>query len=270
MQLLYGLCKSHGKGKMNMNLTKKMQTRQTQKEQNVMKKDFTKKNLTKKNLSKFLLTSVLTLGTGFTAMGGQVYGNVDEIQGNTISGWVYDTEEPDSPVTAAVFVADSQGNIIQKTITVADKQREDVAAKGYGSACGFSLTMDWSSLPDGAYTVHVVAGNQTIGGKHQYYKGGQRLHSLGTFKTTGYCPCRSCSSGWGARTSSGAIAQANHTIAVDPRIIPYGTKVMINGVVYTAEDMGSGVKGKHIDIFYNTHGEARLQGVQYAEVFLLN
>ena len=217
-----------------------MQTRQSQKEQNVMKKDFTKKNLTKKNLSKFLLTSVLTLGTGFTAMGGQVYGNVDEIQGNTISGWVYDTEEPDSPVTAAVFVADSQGNIIQKTITVADKQREDVAAKGYGSACGFSLTMDWSSLPDGAYTVHVVAGNQTIGGKHQYYKG------------------------------SGAIAQANHTIAVDPRIIPYGTKVMINGVVYTAEDMGSGVKGKHIDIFYNTHGEARLQGVQYAEVFLLN
>jgi 3D (Asp-Asp-Asp) domain-containing protein len=44
---------------------------------------------------------------------------------------------------------------------------------------------------------------------------------------------------------------------------------MVNGVVYTAEDMGSGVNGKHLDIYYNTHGEARLQGVQYAEVFLV-
>ncbi len=44
---------------------------------------------------------------------------------------------------------------------------------------------------------------------------------------------------------------------------------MINGITYTAEDMGSGVNGKHIDIFYNTHGEARQHGVRSAEVFLV-
>ena len=71
------------------------------------------------------------------------------------------------------------------------------------------------------------------------------------------------------RTSTGAIATANHTIAVDPNVIPYGTKVMINGVVYTAEDKGGGVKGNHIDIFYNTHGETQAQGTQYAEVFVV-
>lgn len=224
-----------------------------------------------KNLMKFLITAALTLNAGFTALGGEVHGNVDTLQDNTISGWVWDAQAPDTPVTAAVFVADSQGNIVQKTITVADKQRDDAAASGYGNgACGFSHTIDWSGLPDGAYTVHVVADNQIIGGKQQYYKGERpKLRSLGIFKTTGYCPCRRCSSGWGGRTSTGAIARANHTIAVDPRVIPYGTKVMINGIVYTAEDMGSGVNGKHVDIFYNTHGEARLQGVQYAEVFLL-
>ncbi len=95
------------------------------------------------------------------------------------------------------------------------------------------------------------------------------LVSLGVFKTTGYCPCKSCSEGWGRTTSTGAIASAHHTIAVDPRVIPYGTQVMINGVVYTAEDKGGGVRGHHIDIFFDTHAETRQHGTQNAEVFLL-
>ena len=95
------------------------------------------------------------------------------------------------------------------------------------------------------------------------------LVSLGDFKTTGYCPCRHCSAGWGRSTSTGAVASSRHTIAVDPRVIPYGTQVMINGVVYTAEDKGGGVRGHHIDIFFDTHTETRQHGVQNAEVFLL-
>lgn len=238
--------KSHGKGRIAM-----------------------KKTL-KKNLMNILLTGALALGSSLTVMGGEIHGNVDEIQDNSISGWVWDAQSPDTPVTAAVFISDSTGTIVKQTITTADIQRDDVAANGYGSgACGFYLDMDWSQLPDGEYTVFIVADNQNIGGKHQYYKGQRKLRSLGVFKTTGYCPCRSCSSGWGALTSTGTVASANHTIAVDPRVIPYGTKVMINGVIYTAEDKGGGVNGKHVDIFYNTHGEARMQGVQYAEVFLL-
>lgn len=44
---------------------------------------------------------------------------------------------------------------------------------------------------------------------------------------------------------------------------------MINGMVYTAEDRGGAVKGNHIDIFFDTHGETRQYGTQYTEVFLL-
>ncbi len=95
------------------------------------------------------------------------------------------------------------------------------------------------------------------------------LVSLGIFKTTGYCPCSRCSEGWGRATSTGAIASAHHTIAVDPNVIPYGTQVMINGVVYTAEDKGGGVHGHHIDIFFDTHAETRQHGTQHVEVFLL-
>ena len=95
------------------------------------------------------------------------------------------------------------------------------------------------------------------------------LTPLGIFTTTGYCPCESCSGRWGRLTSTGALACAGHTVAVDPQIIPYGTRLMINGVIYTAEDCGGGVNGNHIDIFYDTHEESRAHGIQAAEVFLI-
>ena len=44
---------------------------------------------------------------------------------------------------------------------------------------------------------------------------------------------------------------------------------MINGTVYTAEDKGGGVRGRHIDIFYDTHAESKHHGVQNTEVFLV-
>ncbi|MEG1781554.1 MAG: 3D domain-containing protein, partial [Clostridium sp.] len=60
-----------------------------------------------------------------------------------------------------------------------------------------------------------------------------------------------------------------HTVAVDKRIIPMGSKLLINGVVYTAEDIGGAVKGKHIDIFFDTHDQTRQFGSRTAEVYLL-
>lgn len=93
---------------------------------------------------------------------------------------------------------------------------------------------------------------------------------LGKFKLTAYCPCYQCSQGWGRKTSSGRTAQANHTIAVDPSVIPEGTHVIINGQEYVAEDVGGGVVGNHIDIFYESHSDALNFGVRYAEVYAAN
>ena len=39
------------------------------------------------------------------------------------------------------------------------------------------------------------------------------------------------------------------TIAVDPRVIPCGTKVIIGGHIFTAEDCGGAIQGNHIDIY---------------------
>ncbi len=97
---------------------------------------------------------------------------------------------------------------------------------------------------------------------------GRTLVSLGTFRLTGYCPCYSCSEGYGTLTSTGARATAGRTIAVDPRIIPYGSHVLINGHEYIAEDRGGAIKNKRIDIYFNSHAEAS-NVLQYAEVYLI-
>lgn len=91
------------------------------------------------------------------------------------------------------------------------------------------------------------------------------LKSLGTFKLTAYCPCESCSGNWGTQTSTGAIATEGRTVAVDPSVIPYGTVLIINGQEYVAEDCGSAVKGKVIDIFFNEH---KSDFREYVEVFV--
>ena len=92
---------------------------------------------------------------------------------------------------------------------------------------------------------------------------------LGKYKLTAYCGCKKCSGKWGTRTASGKKAKQGRTIAVDKRKIKLGSKVQINGKTYVAEDVGGGVKGKHIDIFYNTHSETRNHGVERSEVYLI-
>lgn len=83
------------------------------------------------------------------------------------------------------------------------------------------------------------------------------------FKTTAYCPCKECSGGYGNHTATGKIARSNHTIAVDPDVIEYGTEVTIDGITYTAEDCGGAVRGNHIDIFFDNHADVENYGVRY-------
>jgi 3D (Asp-Asp-Asp) domain-containing protein len=88
---------------------------------------------------------------------------------------------------------------------------------------------------------------------------------------TAYCPCAKCCGKWAnGITASGKTAKANHTIAVDKRLIPLGTKVIINGKTYVAEDTGGAIKGNKIDIYVSDHSTALRLGVYYAEVYLAN
>lgn len=61
------------------------------------------------------------------------------------------------------------------------------------------------------------------------------------------------------------------TIAVDPSVIPYGTKVYIPkfDMVFTAEDCGGAIKGNKIDIFMNSESECTTFGRQNIEIQIL-
>lgn len=96
------------------------------------------------------------------------------------------------------------------------------------------------------------------------------LQDLGVFKITHYCPCSICCGPHAnGITSTGVTATTNHTIAVDPSVIPYGSKVVINGQVYVAEDCGGAIKKNRIDIYVATHAEGEAKGTYNTKVYLI-
>lgn len=91
-----------------------------------------------------------------------------------------------------------------------------------------------------------------------------------TFTITAYCPCIECSEGYGTNTSTGKVATEGRTVAVDPKKIPYGTKLEIEGVgVRVAEDCGGGIKGNRIDLYFSDHQSALNFGRQTKQVTIL-
>lgn len=94
---------------------------------------------------------------------------------------------------------------------------------------------------------------------------------MGAFKITAYCNCRKCcgKNAVHGLTRTGTVPQENHTISVDPRVIPLGSKVMINGQIYIAEDTGSAIKGNIIDMYFESHQTALEYGVKYLDVYVL-
>lgn len=92
---------------------------------------------------------------------------------------------------------------------------------------------------------------------------------LGEFKITNYCTCEMCCGEWAdGITATGTTATAGRTVAVDPEVIPLGTKIIIEGETYIAEDIGGAIKGNRIDILRTTHQEALEEGVYTEDVYL--
>ena len=196
-------------------------------------------------------------------------GHLDSIDGNKISGWAWNSAAPDTPVSVTVTVVNAHtGDSLLAETATADIERDDLKTSGIGNgAHGFEI-------PDNTYMIKLSVNGQALPIAYQYDTEtgiikNATLVSLGTFKTTAYCPCRSCSEGYGRLTKTGTQATASRTVAVDPRVIPLGSHLLIDGVEYIAEDVGGGVKGKHIDIFYNTHSETKNHGVERSEVYLI-
>lgn len=85
---------------------------------------------------------------------------------------------------------------------------------------------------------------------------------------TAYCPCVRCCGKSDGITVTGVKAKANHTIAADPSVLPYGTEILTSLGEFVVEDCGGAIKGNKIDIFFNDHQEALEFGVKELTIWV--
>ncbi len=84
---------------------------------------------------------------------------------------------------------------------------------------------------------------------------------------------------WGAGTATGRLAQVGY-VAVDPKIVPYGSKLWIvahsdtspfvYGYALAADTGGAMLSGKNfVDLYYSTYSECVLNAVRKVDVYVL-
>jgi 3D (Asp-Asp-Asp) domain-containing protein len=106
---------------------------------------------------------------------------------------------------------------------------------------------------------------------------GLSLASRGSFEgrrviemvATGYGPDARCNGRWGSRTATGRRAGYG-VVAVDPRFIPLGTRLYVEGYGFAvAGDTGGAIKGNRIDLGHNSYREALRVGRRRVRVLVL-
>ena len=88
------------------------------------------------------------------------------------------------------------------------------------------------------------------------------------FRVTAYCPCRKCCGVWSGdgKTASGRSIRYNggRFVAADTSVLPFLTKVSVPGYAggrpVPVIDRGRKVRGRHIDLFFRSHRQAKQWG----------
>ncbi|HWR44456.1 3D domain-containing protein [Sporomusa sp.] len=101
-----------------------------------------------------------------------------------------------------------------------------------------------------------------------------RYKTVLDIKATAYAPGPHDNGQWGNLTYMGTQVRPG-VIAVDPRIIPLGSRLYIefadgNGMYGVAEDTGGAIKGNRIDIAMHSVDKAYDFGVQNVKVYVLS
>jgi len=93
--------------------------------------------------------------------------------------------------------------------------------------------------------------------------------SLGFFEVTAYCPCEKCCGEYAdGITASGHMIQAGDKFCAADPMISFGLKLEILGYGFVPVlDRGGAIKGRKLDVFFNTHQEALEWGRKKLEIY---
>lgn len=120
-------------------------------------------------------------------------------------------------------------------------------------------------------TIHVkdvpVAPPVTVHNTVSTYHGDMTYASCLSMEASAYLP----SDGNGAGITATGIIARRGVVAVDPDVIPLGTKVYIPGYgTAVAADTGGAIRGNKIDLCMESYGEAINFGRRSVDVYILN
>jgi len=97
----------------------------------------------------------------------------------------------------------------------------------------------------------------------------QQLH-FETYEVTAYCACEICCKGSAdGINAAGTKPIEGRSVAAD-RSLPIGTRLWIEGIgERIVDDRGEAIKGKRLDIYFDSHQDALDFGRQWLEVAII-
>ena len=97
-----------------------------------------------------------------------------------------------------------------------------------------------------------------------------------TVVSTAYCSCKLCCGKSPSHPAYGITASGKKasqgTVAVDPKVIPLGSRLKIEGfddTIFRAEDTGRAIKKNRIDIWHASHRSALIYGKKQLTITVL-
>jgi len=241
----------------------------------------------------------------FPAYAAKISGHLDSVTESSISGWARDKENSDAAVSVELTLmgGDDPEDVAVLSVNTKDNRSDHsfsyaIDWSQYKSASytvtaavvsgeeripleGFFIPLDGFFLYNketctaskleigpGFEPVNATAAIGQSRSENDSTNSGSETAGeyLGSFTASAYCSCDICCAG-STLTYSGTVPQPEHTIAADLDVFPLGTRLWIDGVVYTVEDMGGGIAGNRLDIYFATHEEALDYGLKTVEVY---
>ncbi|QIW88682.1 putative cell wall-binding peptidase-related domain protein [Bacillus phage P59] len=142
----------------------------------------------------------------------------------------------------------------------------DLGIEGYRGTAYQNITL--LNKLKGTYTVHTATATPKVQAQAAEVKPSGKTLSVTATAYTAYC------SGCSGVTATGIDLRANpnqKVIAVDPSVIPLGSKVYVEGYGQAiAGDTGGAIKGHKIDLFIPSRSDALSFGRQTVKVTILD
>lgn len=100
------------------------------------------------------------------------------------------------------------------------------------------------------------------------------FYQTATMTTTGYCSCYLCCGknpgDYGYGITASGLPQGYGVVGVDTSMIPYGTKLYVEGYGYAvAGDTGGAIVANHLDLGFNSHSDAVAWAKRNVTVYFL-